>query len=62
MERCPQCEGLSLKTWEQLTEAERMVAESRPAPDYQDLEHRRQNHYWCTRCWGEWHGCGDRYV
>ena len=62
MERCRQCDHFTVKTWSEMTDEEKKVAENRPAPDYQDMDHRRLNHSWCTNCWTELHGCGARFA
>ena len=50
--RCPRCERLALKTWQELTPDEKMLAEKLPASASFTAEERRK-HRFCTYCWNE---------
>jgi hypothetical protein len=50
--RCPGCDGSILKTWDELDEDQKFLAERLPASaEYSPAE--RKKHRFCTRCWFE---------
>jgi len=49
---CPRCHSRKMKTWAELTEEQRMLAERLPlSADYTPEE--RKKHRFCTQCWFE---------
>lgn len=48
--KCPKCDYKSLKTWDELSEDEKMVVRGR----YSDFSlEERKKHRFCVRCWFE---------
>lgn len=50
--QCPRCYSAKLKSWEQLTFEERIIAEKMPA-NVEFLIQERQKHLICPNCWFE---------
>ncbi|MBP6004558.1 MAG: hypothetical protein KA746_14080 [Pyrinomonadaceae bacterium] len=51
-DRCPKCHEPNMKSWDELTSDEKMVAQRLPAAAaYPPSE--RKKHRICTRCWFE---------
>lgn len=51
-ESCPRCREGRLKSWKELSEDEKMFAESLPASaEWTRLV--RRTHFFCTKCWYE---------
>ncbi|MEO7659821.1 MAG: hypothetical protein ABIV48_09425 [Pyrinomonadaceae bacterium] len=49
---CPRCDSLRVKTWDELTDEEEMLAERLPtSAEFTPQE--RKKHRFCTRCWLE---------
>ncbi len=51
--RCPRCEAVRVRGWDELNDDEREVAKRLPASADYSLEDRKARHRWCTRCWYE---------
>jgi hypothetical protein len=52
MTQCPNCDFHRLKEWSELSDAEKLLANSQPASaDFTLAE--RKKHRFCTRCWFE---------
>jgi hypothetical protein len=49
---CPKCNSPKMKTWDELTEEEKMLAEKLPGSAEMPLNQRKK-HRFCTRCWYE---------
>jgi hypothetical protein len=49
---CPKCHFPSMKTWEELSGEQKMLAERLPASAALSIEQRRKNLF-CPRCWHE---------
>lgn len=49
---CPRCQSPAVKSWDELTGEQKMLAEKLPASaDFSPEE--RKKHRFCTRCWFE---------
>lgn len=49
---CPRCLSPKLKSWDELTDEQKMLAERLPmSAEYTPKE--RKKHRFCTRCWFE---------
>jgi hypothetical protein len=51
-EHCPRCDAMGLKSWEDLTGDEKLLADRLPASAEYTPEERKK-HRFCTRCWYE---------
>ena len=61
-DRCPRCDEGVMRSWDELSDAEREVVKRLPASaDYQ-MAAREATHRWCTRCWLEATSSGERLV
>jgi len=49
---CPRCGAMKLKSWSDLTDDERFLAERLPASAEYSKDQRKK-HRFCTRCWFE---------
>ena len=49
---CPECGFYRLKSWTELTDCDKLVANSQPASAQFTLAERKK-HRFCTRCWFE---------
>ena len=51
-ENCPRCGNQKSKSWNELTEDEKILVEKLPASaDFKKVERLRNR--WCARCWHE---------
>jgi Zn-finger nucleic acid-binding protein len=51
-EMCPRCRSVILRSWDELDDDEKLLAERLPASaEYSRQE--RKKHRFCTRCWFE---------
>ena len=50
--RCPHCLAARLKTWRELTEDEKLLAQKMPLAVEFSLEERKR-HLFCPKCWFE---------
>lgn len=50
--QCPRCYSGVLKSWEELSFEEKMLAEKMPA-NTEFSKRERQKHLFCTNCWFE---------
>ncbi|HEV2801059.1 MAG TPA: hypothetical protein VGW12_11210 [Pyrinomonadaceae bacterium] len=52
---CPRCGGDArhLRSWRELSDAEREVVRRLPASADLSIEERAARHLWCVRCWHE---------
>jgi Zn-finger nucleic acid-binding protein len=51
--KCPRCCAAGLKTWNELTLEEKILAEKMPFSAEFSLSDRKQRHLFCSRCWFE---------
>jgi hypothetical protein len=49
---CPRCGAMKFKSWSELTDDEKFLAERFPASAEYSKEERKK-HRFCTRCWYE---------
>jgi hypothetical protein len=49
---CPKCQFPRMKSWPELTEEEKMLAEKLPLGAQMTVEQRKKNLF-CPRCWHE---------
>ncbi len=60
--RCPRCAEGVMRSWDELSDAEREVVKRLPASaDYRTAV-REATHRWCTRCWFEATGGDEQTV
>jgi hypothetical protein len=52
-DKCPRCDTMGLKRWEELNDEEREVVKRLPQSADFTLAERKTSHRWCTRCWHE---------
>jgi hypothetical protein len=58
--RCPKCGEEKLRTWDELKDDEREVVRRLPGSGDYGNDERKSMHRWCTRCWHEEIGDGER--
>jgi hypothetical protein len=52
-QRCPRCDEGVMRSWDELSDAEREVVKRLPASADYPPAVREATHRWCTRCWYE---------
>lgn len=55
---CPRCHSSKMKSWNELGEEEKMLAEKSYASAEFTIEQRKK-HYFCVRCWYEQFSHGE---
>jgi hypothetical protein len=51
--RCPRCNDVRLRAWNELSDDEREVVRRLPSAADFTVEERAARHLWCVRCWRE---------
>jgi hypothetical protein len=61
-DKCPRCDNARLRAWSELNDEEREVVRRLPASADYTFAEREARHRWCTRCWFEATGEGERWA
>jgi hypothetical protein len=61
-DRCPRCDEGVMRSWDELSDAEREVVKRLPAAADYPAAVRQATHRWCPRCWYEATGSDERLV